>query len=572
MEEGNNKGSFERLVAGLSSEDRLAMLNSINHNSEENIQFVNTYEEKLEPDTTLHVKLQNESFLYKFFLWLRSVFTKSTVEKLYCDDILSSIAKKINHNHPGLINHKLKLIDYLFYERLQSLKDAADFFKPYMVVIDENPGEFYVFLSSFVTPVLTEQINQNADPFSLSFSVEPTMELRNELLHKLDDILMNMNPGIKNTIYSAITSVNWLRSFISLPYIHFLSQFTNVTSNLYTCPYRNAIVDFNIFASVFSNTCNVGNEILQAIYLFSQRKILNDPVMEKNLEKAVKEFMDKALTHFSSIQSFISDVPVTKMGRIINDNYDWSPENLPGVEGWFPSFRVQWKKIIDIRWNEWRKEQKKENLSESLKIDFGLSDFPVIAYRPWLKLWSNVSFNSELTGGFLSWLATEQYNRIIDTLNDVATEGIFYKAENRLEYSEGLNTFTRANKKMLELIDSLAPEGEIGAAFEEFSTTKVHNFQVQKQIDTMMEHIEKTIKDCLKFYGKGARTIERVFHGFFDDEKDGIHESLQNMNNIKGHDNRKFKDNLIEIRTILQKSLFYLSELEPIDNFVIPEN
>ena len=101
--------------------------------------------------------------------------------------------------------------------------------------------------------------------------------------------------------------------------------------------------------------------------------------------------------------------------------------------------------------------------------------------------------------------------------------------------------------------------------FEEFSTSRVHTFQVQKQIDSSMEQIEKTVKESLKLFGKGARTIDKVFHGIFDEERDGIHESLQNLTSIKGHDNRRFRDSLIEIRTLLQKCVFYLTELEPID-------
>ena len=104
--------------------------------------------------------------------------------------------------------------------------------------------------------------------------------------------------------------------------------------------------------------------------------------------------------------------------------------------------------------------------------------------------------------------------------------------------------------------------------FEEFSTSKVHTFQVQKQIDGTMEQIEKTVRDCLKLFGKGARTIDRVFHGIFDEERDGIHDSLQNLSSIKGHDNRHFRDSLIEIRKLLQRCVYYLTELEPIDNSV----
>ena len=568
MEEGNNKSSFERLVAGLSNEDRLAMLNKINQNSEQEIHLSESIESIQESHTTLQAKLQKESVFYKIVLWIRALFAKSSMDQLYHEDVLAEIARRINRAHPGLLNHKIKIVDYIFYERLQHLKEAADFFKPYLIVLDENPGDFYVFVGSFSAPDLTDKINETVDPFSINLPYDVSQETRNELLRKLDDILMNMNPGTRTKIYNSISAINWLKCFVSIPYLHFLSQFTNISSDMYTCPYKNARVDYNILASVFANTIPVDNEMLEALFLYSQKKILNDSVMEKNLEKAVKDFMDKALSHFNAIQSFINGVPVTSMGRVINASYDWSPENINGAEGWFPSFRMQWKKLIDIRWSEWLREQKKQNLTEAMRRDFGLSDFPVMAYRPWLKLWSSIRFSCDLTGGFLSWFATEKYDKVILPLNDLAMEGIFFKGENRVEYSEGLNNFSTANTRMLGLIESLSSKGEIGMMFEEFSTSKVHTFQVQKQIDGTMEQIEKTVRDCLKLFGKGARTIDRVFHGIFDEDRDGIHDSLQNLSSIKGHDNRHFRDSLIEIRKLLQRCVYYLTELEPIDNSV----
>ena len=205
-------------------------------------------------------------------------------------------------------------------------------------------------------------------------------------------------------------------------------------------------------------------------------------------------------------------------------------------------------------------------LSENLKVDFGLDEFPVMEFRPWLKLWNRIPFNRELTGGFLSWFCTEKFDKVVQDLNVVAMEGVFYKSENRTEYSEGLNNFSNANNMMKELLKRLSPEGEWGKMFDDFATNRVHTFQIQNQIESMMTQIEDTVKEAIAQFGRGARTIERVFYGFFEEQKDGIHETLQNMNTIKGRDNRRFVDSLVSIRQLLKKVLSYISELEPIDS------
>ena len=565
MVESDTKSSFDRLVAGLNAEDRLAMLNRINQMDSQAVQLT---AETVDSETNLSLqkKLQNESFIYKFILWLRALFDKKTVEQLYGQDLISNISRKINNRYPGTIDQRIKSLDYIFYERLLTLKEAADFFKVYFTYIEEAPGDFYVFLSSFVAPELAEKINAQADPFMFPFSKPITPELRTDLAKKLDELLQNMDRDTKANMYSAVSSANWLNKFCMLQYLHFISQFTNIMGNAYTCPYSNALMDFNELANVFANIQPVENEVLEAIFLFSQRKHLTTNAQDKDIEKAVKEFMTKAIAFLGTIKSFMNNVPIKNLGRVVNNDFNWQPGNIEGAEAWFPAFRSHWRKIQDIRWNDFAREQKKQMLSENLKFDFGLDEFPTMEYRPWLKLWNRIPFNRELTGGFLSWFCTEHYDKVIPDLNFVAMEGVFYKSENRTEYSEGLNNFSNANVMMLELLHKLAPEGEYGRLFDDFATNRVHNFQVQNQIESMMTQIEDTVKEAISLFGKGARTIERVFYGFFEEQKDGIHESLQNITTIRGRDNRRFLDSLISTRQLLKKTLSYISELEPIDS------
>ncbi len=563
--ENENKNAFDKLVAGLNSEDRQSLLDRINQNSLSTIQAIEPEEDIPEKGITLTEKFENESFFYKIILWIRSLFKQTLKEEIYNDDLMNNLAKRINKNHPGIVNHKMKALDYLFYERLQSLKEAADFFKPFFLLINENPGDFYVFLSSFVAPQLADTINSEADPFILPLTKDVGPETRTELAKRLDNILKEMDHLTKTSIYSAVTVTNWLQNFVQLPFIHFIAQFTNISGSIFTCPYKNAVNDFNQFVKVFSNIVPTQNEVLEAVFLFSQRNNLNENVQDKDVEKAVKEFLAKSKGYISIIQEFNSGVSIQKLGKVINNKYDWQCDSMTGAENWFNLFRNQWRKIQDIRWNDWKREQKKLTLSENLKMDFGLNEFPTLLYRPWLSLWNPVNFSCELTGGFLSWFATEKYDEISLPLNEVMMEGIFIRSENRIEYSEGINNFSNANANMRALLNKLSPKGDYGHVFNEIAQKQVTSLQIQNQINMMMTETENVIKDCIKLFGKGSRTIERVFHGFFDDSKDGIHEGLQNMSTIKGRDSSVFRERLIEIRDLLRKSLFYIAELEPID-------
>ena len=560
-----NRSAFDKLVAGMDSEERSNMLEKLNQSAVSVVQLSETENQLPEKNTSLHIRFKEESAFYRLLLWFRSLIEKKNPEKIYNEDVLASMARRINRDHPGILNHKNGLLDSVFYEHLRALKSAAEFFKPYFNIIDDNPGDFYVFLSSFVAPELSDQITAEADPFSLSFDTEPEQETKNKLLKNLDDILKNIDGGTKSNLYSAVSSVNWLRQFTRLPYIHFTSQFTNLTENHYTCPYRNAANDFSAFAAVFSNIMSVQNEVLEAMLMFSQRKELTKNAQEKDIERTIKEFIAKANQCLGALQMFISSVPIIKVGKIINQDYDWLPGNIEGVEGWFPNFRNQWRKIIDVRWADWLRERKKKNLETYLGNDFGLFEFPALKYRPWQALWLRVPFSCELTGGFLSWFSENRYEEMMPYFNDVMMEGVFIRNENRIEYSEGLNLFVQANSQMLELQDRLAPEGEYGSQFEEFATSRIRSFQVQNQIDSMMTTTESEIRESVKKFCKGAKMMNKCLNGILTDERDKIHDGLQNIASIKGHHNRTWRDTLKSCWEELKKAEFYLEELEPID-------
>ena len=560
-----NRSAFDKLVAGMDSEERSNMLEKLNQSSVSVVQLSDGEDKIPDKNITLHIRFKGESAFYRFLLWLRGLLEKKDPEKIYNEDVLASMARRINRDHSGILDHRNGLLDSVFYEHLKSLKSAAEFFKPYFNMIDENPGDFYVFLSSFVTPELSDLITAEADPFSLPFDTEPDVDTKNKLLKNLDDILKNIDGGMKSSLYSAINQLNWLRQFTRLPYIHFTSQFTNLTENHYTCPYRNAVNDYASFAAVFSNVMSVQNEVLEAMLMFSQRKTVTKNAQEKDIERTIKEFIAKANQCFGAIQMFITSVPIIKVGKIVNADYDWLPGNIDGVEGWFPNFRSHWRKIIDVRWGDWLRERKKKNLEIYLGNDFGLFEFPVLKYRPWEAMVTRVPFSCELTGGFLSWFCENQYEEMMPYLNDVMMEGVFVRNENRIEYSEGLNLFVQANSQMKELLDRLAPDGEYGAQFEEFATSRIRSFQVQNQIDSMMTTTESEIRECVKKFGKGAKMMDRCFSGIFLEERDKMHDGLSNLASIKGHRNRAWKDSLRTCWETLKKASFYLSELEPID-------
>lgn len=565
MNDDQHRGSFDELVAGISSDERKYLLAKINQNREHSFPLVQPAREETD-SFTLDIKLNSESFLYKLFLWIRSLISKKHKLEIYNDDLIRTLARKINKNHPGIVDMQNGLILSLFYEKLKELKNAADFFKPYFNIFNENPGKFYVFMSTFIASEIASSINAEADPYSVPFEKEGTKEVRSSLLKKMEGILKDIPQKSRAVMYDAVKSLNWLKRFSELPYTHFLAQFTAIVSENYTCPFTNAQTDFNALANVLSDARSIPNEALEALFLFPQRKGGATVELDQDTEKSMREFLSKSAAAISMVQMFISTVPFFALGKVIFSDYDWQIETFGGAEDWFVKFKEEWKIVFDERWESWLRDRKKSQLADVLMEKFGILSFPELPYRPWANLWGGVPFRCEMTGGFLYWFATVKYEEIIGVLNVLVLEGVFLNNDNRAEFSEAMNKFAEINHQVQLFGESLNEKGSVGSVFAKLIADHVRTLKGQNMVNSIILNAETSIRGWESSFCDCCRTIEKVLAGILDDEKtDKKYESIQNLMTIKGRENRAYRDNLQAERDVLLESRRILAEIEPLD-------
>ena len=136
-----SNNSFDKLVSNLSQQERESILEKMRAvSSDEEINMLSPVETVAEADISIPEKIRGESMFFRVMLWLKSVFTNSTSEVLYNEIKLSSISRNVERNYPGLIDSKKGLLLNTFYDRLNELKTAADFIRPYIVSIEHDEG------------------------------------------------------------------------------------------------------------------------------------------------------------------------------------------------------------------------------------------------------------------------------------------------------------------------------------------------------------------------------------------------------------------------------------------------
>ncbi len=560
--------TFESLVSLLSEDERKALLEKMR--PLEGDPDARVLESDKDPsmnadEIEIGESLKREPLLYRFILWLRSILASTTSEQLYNDDKISALYKKLNREYPGLLDYRGALLLGIFHEKLLELKKAAEFFKPYLDVIYENIGGFYVFLGSLVVPEVTQSMNSEVDPTGLPLDREVTAELRSSFLRKMEEIIKEIPPHRRGYLYQCAISVDWLYQFTKLPFERFVGAFSNGLSDSQVARFESVTSELNAFAKILCNGKSMPTEAFESIYLFSAKKMIPNSSEAKDDDSRAKEFMDKATGFMTIIHMFINSVPLRYVNKVVYNNIQWQPDQFTGAEDWFARYKDQWKKLFDEQWNRWLKEKRKAGLNKRLKDNFGIDKVPLLPDRPWANLWGGVPFHYESTAGFLNWFIAKKQHEVIDPLKILLLEGQFVNKENRAEFANTLNDLSQISSEMYSLSEDLSPKGQTGLIFEKLASERLRTLAAQSKIETIIVEKEALVKARKNSFCNCARSVLNILNGIFAEKKDTRYDGIQNLASIQGGNNAAFRSRLMKCQEVFAAALDVLKELEQID-------
>lgn len=562
MAESAAQSSFEGLVAGIGSDERQYLLQKLRRYGNEAPRQLVVASDEVRDTDTVRKKLESESIIYRFLLWLRAAFTQQKQEDIYNRDLLNSLSRTISTQHPGVIDSQRRLLLTIFFEKLKAMKDCADFFKPFLDRLVDRRGEFYVFLSTLVAPEIAEAIDSDADPYSMPYERTVSADTKSSLLHKLNDTLANVTDVSKQQMRSAILCVEWLRSFTQLHFEHFLSQFTQ-SGQKASCMFNYAKGDYAQFAKVLANATTISDKVLDALFLFAQDKGMSVAI-EDAPEKELQAFTFKAAAKLSVVQTFVSTVPVVSVGRVMMGTYDWNPETFGGGEDWQQVFRARWREVFEERWNAWLTDKKRKEVEMMLEEMFQIDQFPSLKNRPWVAMRS-VQFRCEMTAGFIVWFYENEWPFITSALKTLMLEGVFIIPANQTEYSVAANEIADLMNHIGEFAASIAPEGALALELANLAAERTNTINWQSKITGVMLTAEAQVRDIATKLCNQCRIAEKIFHGIFDDEMSSGYDTVRNLTTIKGGDNREFRASLERARRSLSNAKKVLAEIEPLD-------
>ena len=101
-----NYTSFDKLVMGISNDERVNLLKKLESNSDPEKQNIEVKQKNDDAGLDITIRYQKESFFVRLWLRLKSLFTSNGIEYLYNEYLVSNVAKEVDKDYPNLIDYK----------------------------------------------------------------------------------------------------------------------------------------------------------------------------------------------------------------------------------------------------------------------------------------------------------------------------------------------------------------------------------------------------------------------------------------------------------------------------------
>ena len=521
------KSNFEVLASNLSKEERSDILSQIQQDKldvsfpSEKSDIQLEQEKRREDKLTLSEKLRQEPLLFRFIIWLKSLFLNSSIETVYNNSVVASLSKSLEHDFPDVIDCKNKLLLSGFYSELLDLKRVRDFFKPSFDSIEQDTGLFYFLLGFTVMPEIVQEIKSSCDVYSYSFEKPLPADIRNILFTKLDGIISGISSEKKVKMSACSREFERLRMFVKIPLGTAMSKFSSGTSGR-TCSFSQIKDDSVLFMSGIP-----------------QKDLWN---CSASSYEEISEKVNSSSAEISLLNTFAEKIPLKKFGKVIFENSLYSPLSLSYSDLWFQKFKEQWKVVLDKRLKMWNKDFKKSEIKKKLKTYFSLEDFPKYPSRPWKKIGGDYTEKYECSIGFLNYYLKNEFPKYKQLLSTITLEGKFSIKENMYEFSDMISKLNSIISKNDFFVERLSSSGEYGSEIAHYASSEKE--PDKEKLRSILFEIEGNALDLADSFAKFLTGFENLLFAMLGEKSTVYYGPLANLNKIMGADNKEFKENL----------------------------
>jgi hypothetical protein len=280
-------------------------------------------------------------------------------------------------------------------------------------------------------------------------------------------------------------------------------------------------------------------------------------------ENKVVRQIGAAARSLQNIREINKRLPWLLIARYVTRNVNYHCAISGGAEDWFVLLKQFWRNRIDTGCKVFNAKRKEKELRADIRAVFAPAPvrevenyrFPVDG----VMVAGSFSLSLSLVKTFIVGLFAGETGQ---HLKSVLIDGVFYKEDNRKEFTDGYNAIQKASSILEKFEQRLAPRGDISLAVsavlnpKEYAPSSVKRRKIMgiiRETDLDAEYLLQTVQG-----GLGA--LSRVVNGILYGEIGGKYDTLSNLPDMGGRLNSEFRKGIDEalrkinaVNTLLQK-------------------
>ena len=562
---------FDKLVHGISSEEKKTLLQQIGEKA-----AVSEDPLALDDDDREAVDLEEVynglGIVARIILFIKMLFTGRNREYVLENDLLAGIAHDIQKRSSGIMDFGAKNFLPAFHDELKMLKDNVEPFSlPLQEAAGQKKGEFIAFLAGLYMEELQARILRETDPYyqikksvrkgDVSFTpdewedrenmdIPPSAELSDAEVKRmmegaLEDSLSAIPQDSKTVMYEDMKVFYHLVNLSRFSFDRLLSPFSSGPTGVPApCPMGRLKEPVVKLAEIMCNLKSPPSPVLlRALFLFC-----SGDKTGSTLEGEVVRQLTTAGRALQNIREINKRMPWLLVARYVQRKVNYRCAISGGAEDWFALLKQFWRDMLDICYKDFGAKRKEKELRREIRIIF--DPLPVRETENYhFPLDDTVAPGSfflsmSLVKSFIQNLFVGEMNNYLKT---VLIDGVFYKEDNRKEYTDGFNAVLKASG-MLERFESrlAPPKGDVAVAVETCIKEYAPAVLKRRKMQGIIREADLDAGYLLQIVQGGLISLAKVVNGILYGEIGGKYDSLSNLPEIGGRANADFRRGLDE--------------------------
>jgi hypothetical protein len=560
-----DSGNFNRLVSGLSLDERRNLLNKLKGQSTLSDEPLYEMPGEEASEGGIEDQYARLPWYYRFWYALLSLFRAKSPVKIFEDRQVASLGRRIDEAAPGLYDWQKGLLLPAFYRHLEHLKEAVRFFYTALdASVNRDRGAFFAFLGSLEMGDIHRRLTEGTDPRSLEKQHPDTsdQDLRQMAFRAMDDAIGRMSEEERAAMYASARSLNSLKELSAFFFDRVLMAFGfDASVNGHTCSAGIVRELLSSLSNILASLKTIPPlSLLESLFVFILQERSGEAGFDINRE--LRGLLAKAEEALEAIRGFNRQVPLPLIIRCSARNLSLSPEEISGGEEWFVVYRDYWKRRIETLFADYLKNRRLEELRSS---------FRYFLKGTGLKLLGNTQSDSNPDGlpvkcalalsfllTFYSVVFMPDINKV---LRPILIEGEFQRKENRAEFTESYNNLIKLDDEIKKFDLELSPSGDYGKRYiqarQDMSSLPVKRRKIQIVVDEAAADGERILEGARA----ASQSLINILGGIRGREARAKYDSLSNLAKLAGKSGQ-FLTALDEAVKSFHKALKLLDDIE----------